>query len=169
LVNWENDGAEMFELATKLYGSPTRTIKNLKYYFRAGISWSMIGSGRFSVRMVRQGFIFDQAADSLFADSGDELLYFLGLLNSRLAEHFLAAINPTLNTTAGVVKAIPVAEHRDGRELTIANMLVCWAKCQAPCDYIPRRSYPLFLARDVLRLLREEARCARQAARTTSK
>jgi hypothetical protein len=41
-------------------------------------------------------------------------------------------------------------------------------KCQAPCDYIPRRSYPLFLARDVLRLLREEARCAQQAARTTS-
>jgi uncharacterized protein involved in exopolysaccharide biosynthesis len=40
--------------------------------------------------------------------------------------------------------------------------------CPAPCDYIPRRSYPLFLARDVLRLLGEEARSARQESRTTS-
>ncbi|WP_149958319.1 BREX-1 system adenine-specific DNA-methyltransferase PglX, partial [Acinetobacter oleivorans] len=38
LVNWENDGEEMFALAKKLYGSPTRTIKNLQYYFRNGIS-----------------------------------------------------------------------------------------------------------------------------------
>ena len=29
--------------------------------------------------------------------------------------------------------------------------------CSAPCDYIPRRSYPLFSARAVLRLLRAEA------------
>ncbi|EYT43918.1 eco57I restriction-modification methylase family protein, partial [Acinetobacter sp. 478810] len=50
LVNWENDGEEIFTLAKKLYGSPTRTIKNLQYYFRNGISWSMIGSGTFSVR-----------------------------------------------------------------------------------------------------------------------
>jgi len=28
--------------------------------------------------------------------------------------------------------------------------------CQAPCDYIPRRSYPLLQAREVLRLLAEE-------------
>ncbi len=40
--------------------------------------------------------------------------------------------------------------------------------CPAPCDYIPRRSYPLFLAREVLCLLRAEVRSARQVARTTS-
>ncbi len=72
LVNWENDGEEMFALAKKLYGSPTRTIKNLQYYFRNGISWSMIGSGTFSVRYMDNGYIFDQAADS----------YLLEIMNS---------------------------------------------------------------------------------------
>jgi len=28
--------------------------------------------------------------------------------------------------------------------------------CQAPCDYIPKRSYPLLQAREILRLLAEE-------------
>jgi len=28
--------------------------------------------------------------------------------------------------------------------------------CQAPCDYIPKRSYPLLQAGEVLRLLAEE-------------
>ncbi len=36
--------------------------------------------------------------------------------------------------------------------------------CPAPCDYIPRRSYPLFLAREVLRLLRAEARTTSKRA-----
>jgi len=34
--------------------------------------------------------------------------------------------------------------------------LAGWRRCQAPCDYIPRRSYPLLQAREVLRLLAEE-------------
>ena len=29
-------------------------------------------------------------------------------------------------------------------------------QCQAPCDYIPKMSYPLLQAREVLRLLAEE-------------
>ncbi|KCY62803.1 eco57I restriction-modification methylase family protein, partial [Acinetobacter baumannii 1288284] len=85
LVNWENDGEEMFALAKKLYGSPTRTIKNLQYYFRNGISWSMIGSGTFSVRYMDNGYIFDQAADSLFARN-NELLEIIGLMNSPVLE-----------------------------------------------------------------------------------
>lgn len=113
LVNWENDGQEMFELATKLYGSPTRTIKNLQFYFRKGIAWSMIGSGAFSVRYMKPGFIFDQAADSLFADEEDQLNLFLGFLNSPVLDVLKSAINPTLNTTAGVIAQIPFVSQVD--------------------------------------------------------
>ena len=106
LVNWENDGEEMFALAKKLYGSPTRTIKNLQYYFRNGISWSMIGSGTFSVRYMDNGYIFDQAADSLFARN-NELLENIGLMNSPVLEFLKIIINPTMNTTAGVISQLP--------------------------------------------------------------
>ncbi len=106
LVNWENDGEEKFALAKKLYGSPTRTIKNLQYYFRNGISWSMIGSGTFSVRYMDNGYIFDQAADSLFARN-NELLEIIGLMNSPVLEFLKIIINPTMNTTAGVISQLP--------------------------------------------------------------
>jgi type II restriction/modification system DNA methylase subunit YeeA len=110
LVNWENDGMEMFEVATRLYGSPTRTIKNLQYYFREGISWSMIGSGAFSVRYMDAGFIFDQAADSLFCDRREQLPLFMAFLNTHLLETLRSAVNPTLNTTSGVVAQLPYIE-----------------------------------------------------------
>ncbi len=42
-----------------------------------------------------------------------------------------------------------------------------YSACPAPCDYIPIRSYPLFLARDVLRTLREEVKRTRPATRKT--
>ena len=51
--------------------------------------------------------IFDQSADSVFASSENELAELLGFLNSSLADHFLAALNPTITTSAGVVKNIP--------------------------------------------------------------
>ena len=35
VVNWENDGQEMLEYAAKLYGSPTRTIKNSRIFLSA--------------------------------------------------------------------------------------------------------------------------------------
>lgn len=107
VVNWENDGAEMFELATKLYGSPTRTIKNLKYYFMPGASWSMLGSSDLSVRYMEHGFIFDQAADTVFVNDEKEIPYFLALLNSRVCEYLKSVINPSMNTTAGVIALLP--------------------------------------------------------------
>src|SRR5690606_16789261 len=107
VVNWENDGAEMFELATKLYGSPTRTIKNLKYYFMPGASWSMLGSSDLSVRYMEHGFIFDQAADTVFVNDEKEIPYFLALLNSKVCEYLKSVINPSMNTTAGVIALLP--------------------------------------------------------------
>jgi hypothetical protein len=82
-VNWENDGSEMFELATEKYGSPTRTIKNLQFYFKPGVTWTMLGSGLFGARMMPQGTIFDQAADSLFTDE-NTLYRFCAVLNTMV-------------------------------------------------------------------------------------
>ncbi len=48
--------------------------------------------------------------------------------------------------------------------INLARAVEALPTCQAPCDYIPRRSYPLFLAREVLRLLRAEAHPASKRA-----
>jgi len=59
VVNWENSGKEVMEYATKLYKSPTRTIKNIPYYFRECLTWSFVSSSCFGVRYSPKGFLFD--------------------------------------------------------------------------------------------------------------
>jgi hypothetical protein len=39
-VNWFDNGKEMKQNAIAKYNSITRTITNIDYYFREGISWS---------------------------------------------------------------------------------------------------------------------------------
>lgn len=106
VVNWENNGEEIMGYAAELYGSPTRTIKNIKYYFKPSITWGMIGSGNFTCRISRGGFIFDVGGPSAFVESNllEELS---GFLNSNVAFYFLRVINPTLNYNSGDLGRLP--------------------------------------------------------------
>lgn len=49
VLNWQNDGVEVKGFATNLYKCYTRTIKNIAYYFREGITWSFISSSKFNI------------------------------------------------------------------------------------------------------------------------
>jgi N-6 DNA Methylase len=42
VINWENDGYEVIQLATELYGSPTKRVANLRHYFESGITYTNI-------------------------------------------------------------------------------------------------------------------------------
>ncbi|NGU54070.1 BREX-1 system adenine-specific DNA-methyltransferase PglX, partial [Clostridium perfringens] len=59
VVNWENDGKEMKTFAIQKYNSVTRTITNIPFFFKDGITWSAISSGSISMRNFEKGFIFD--------------------------------------------------------------------------------------------------------------
>lgn len=112
VVNWYNGGEEVLSLAAELYGSPTRTIKNMKKYFLPSVSWSLIGSGNISARQNDAGFIFDVAGPSAFPNQ----TYFnpvTGLLNSKAGLFFIKAINPTLNFNSGDIAKIPFAHNSE--------------------------------------------------------
>ena len=65
---------------------------------------------------------------------------------------------PVLAKPVDVVMAIDCFQHFfKSRENYLGLQNLLQKLCPAPCDYIPRRSYPLFSARAVLRLLRAEA------------
>ena len=59
VINWENDGKEVLDYASSLYGSPTRTVKSFSEYFKYSISWSKISSSFLAMRYYPTGFIFD--------------------------------------------------------------------------------------------------------------
>lgn len=111
LINWENDGKELLGFAAELYGSPTRTIKNIPFYFKKCITWSFVSSSYFGVRYSDKGFIFDVGGSSAFCPE-EQIFVYSGFLCSSLAFKFMQALNPTLNFQSGNVAILPVLEER---------------------------------------------------------
>jgi hypothetical protein len=105
VVMWENDGAEIKNFIDgkgKLRSRP----QNISYYFRRGITWSLISTNTFAARLSSGGFIFDVGGSSGFANE-TMILYCLGLLCSKVTYNYLKAFNPTINFQIGDVKNVP--------------------------------------------------------------
>ncbi|WP_194436054.1 BREX-1 system adenine-specific DNA-methyltransferase PglX [Vibrio fluminensis] len=107
VINWENNGKELLDFASSLYGSPTRTIKNIKHYFKESITWSALSSGGISLRYSPAGFIFDTKGQCIFSEEKSELYEIMALLNSRVANRIMEFLAPTLDFNSGVVAKVP--------------------------------------------------------------
>jgi type II restriction/modification system DNA methylase subunit YeeA len=110
-VNWENDGQEILQYNTELYGSPTRNIRSISYYFKPSITWSFVSSSFFGVRRSDAGFIFDVGGSSAFPNDKFKNLI-TGFLCTNLAFNSMKAMNPTLNFQTGNVAALPILESK---------------------------------------------------------
>ena len=109
-VNWYNNGQEVKEYAASLYKNPTRTIKNMDFYFLPSVSWGLISSKSFSARYSSKGFLFDVGGPSAFPPK--EIIFQLcGLLNSIVFDWLIKIINPTLNYNSGDIAKVPVTEN----------------------------------------------------------
>ena len=107
VINWENNGQEVKALAVDLYRSVTRTIKNIQFYFKEGITWSTLASGSFNARYSGKGFLFDTKGSTCYFDEPTKLKYFLGLLNCCVVNECLKVLAPTLDYNAGSIAKIP--------------------------------------------------------------
>ncbi|ARF16731.1 BREX-1 system adenine-specific DNA-methyltransferase PglX [Sporosarcina ureae] len=111
VVNWENDGHEIKENTRRVYpqlgDNLNWKITNEKHYFQRGITWSRISSSYFGVRYLPEGFIFDSNGSVLFAEEKFHS-YFIGFLCSKIANHFVRIINPTIAIQAESVAKIPI-------------------------------------------------------------
>ena len=101
LINWENEGSELKSF------KPQAVIRNEKYYFNPGITWTDISSTYMGVRFKGRGFIFDVSGPFLFCDESLQLVY-LAYLVSILTPTFTAILNPTFHNGAGTIAALPV-------------------------------------------------------------
>lgn len=106
VIYWKNNGEDV----RKEKGS---LIRNEKFFFKKGISWKRITSGNNTIRVLNEGFIFDQSADSIFVKNTEDYNYILAFLNTNIMISIFKFISPTLNLTAGTVKQIPVYIERN--------------------------------------------------------
>lgn len=122
VVNWENDGAEIFAF------KPHSVIRNPGSYFSPSVSWSKVSSGAPAFRAYPPGFIFDVAGTSIFTTTSQERLGLLAFANSQMALEQLAAIAPTLNYEVGQVAGLPVANAAAEEVVELASFAVTEAK-----------------------------------------
>ena len=113
VINWENDGEEVLGYAAKLYGSPTRTIKNIQYYFREGITWSAVSSGSLTVRCTGVGHIFSNGGMKAFCEDKQTLMIAISVLNSQVTEGLISFLSETINFDAGLLARLPYAASDD--------------------------------------------------------
>jgi len=106
IVNWENDGFEIKRFVESKYKTYSRTVKNIPYYFKKGLTYSAI-SYKFAVRAYDNGFIFADKGQAVFANEVD-YYYLCGLLNSAYCATILSIISPTIDFNCGYIKKIPI-------------------------------------------------------------
>ena len=107
VVNWRDDGRELFEFLGTKHGSATKRIQSLDKYFSAGITWSHTTTTLFSAREMTPGAIFNVEAPSLFGTRRD---IFLPLLNSNASLYLLGLSNPGLHFVPSSVASLPFPE-----------------------------------------------------------
>ncbi len=111
LVNWQHDGKEIKAEIVKRYpylkGNWQWVAKNTHFYFREGITYSYLTSGKFNARYSPAGSIFDVAGSSIFCE---DIHLILAILNSRFCRFALGLINPTVNFQVGDLQRLPIPE-----------------------------------------------------------
>lgn len=113
VVDWEDDGEALLAYARGLYGSPTRTIKNIPYYFKEGITWSDVTSGGTSMRYLPPGCILSNVGHSAFFQAHGELKNALAYLNSPILQELVHALSPTLHFDVGYFNRLPALQARE--------------------------------------------------------
>ncbi|WP_409328940.1 BREX-1 system adenine-specific DNA-methyltransferase PglX [Trujillonella humicola] len=111
VINWEDDGRELKELATlRNQGRHwSRYIQNLDAMLKECITWSDITTRTFAARYSPPGFFFDVKGSSGIPAEHADMADILSLLCSSLMPQFMKALNPTSTFQVGDLARVPLA------------------------------------------------------------
>jgi type II restriction/modification system DNA methylase subunit YeeA len=110
VVNWCNNGEELWSFTSTLNQGSNVRLKSREFYFKPSATWSDVTSGRISARFTPAGFIFDTTGPSVFDDRQLGVPFYVGLINSDVCGIFTELMNPTLHFTLKDANNLPVPE-----------------------------------------------------------
>jgi len=97
IVNWSEN---------KKFNRAKTTLQQL--YLRRAVTWPFVTSGKFSVRVLPEGFLWDVAGSPCFFDNKFEEKYILGFMASTVCDYIVNIINPTINVQAIDISNLPL-------------------------------------------------------------
>lgn len=101
IINYKDDG---YLLKNK---SKKANIRNESFYFRESLTYGVVTSSKFSFRQSDRNSLFDQGGPNCFP-AKEYMGFILALGNSKVVEHLLTFIAPTLNFTVGDINKLPI-------------------------------------------------------------
>lgn len=107
-VNWENDGKEIKEFVDESGKLKSRP-QNESYYFREGLTYTVVSSKGLSIRYMPKNCIFDHAGNCFFEKTEDHA----ALLATILATSFVSmckTISGSVSFEVGELKKVPIPD-----------------------------------------------------------
>lgn len=106
VVKWVNGGEEIRQFKDER-GNEKSRFRAADFYFLPAITWSLTSSNSFGCRYRPEGSVFDINGMSLFPNSDGDFSKILALLNSKIADHVLRILNPTMAFQIGDISSVP--------------------------------------------------------------
>lgn len=120
VINWGENGE-----AIKNF--PGSAVRNEETFFKSGLTYSKISTGRFAARYKESGFIYDDTGRSVFCEDED-LHMVLGLLCSEVAHAYLTFLAPTMSFTSTELSRIPAVAPSNTKIISNTKHLIAAAK-----------------------------------------
>ncbi|WP_152054587.1 BREX-1 system adenine-specific DNA-methyltransferase PglX [Aliarcobacter butzleri] len=101
IINLKNDGYDIKNLEGNNY-----RLRDGSFYFLEGISWTLVSSSDFSVRLSPKSILFGNGSRTAFVI--ENLQYHISLLNSNVLAYLIKVINPTMNFNNENILSLPI-------------------------------------------------------------
>lgn len=121
-IDYEDNGRILKEDAKQKYGSASRTIKNVNYFFRPGITYSPIGGNTFSARKLPANCIFSDKGPCIFSSQINEF-FLLGYANSKIFNYFIKLLNPTVGFAIADIERVPFKVPKKSMEDKVISIV----------------------------------------------
>ena len=94
-------------------GKTSKSVRrgDVSYYYKPAITWSSVTSGKSSFRFSNNK-LFNTVSPAIFSDDNSALVVVLCFLNSKISEHILPALNPTLHMLTSDVQSLPYLQDK---------------------------------------------------------
>jgi len=110
-INWSTESVAELRRRDGMRAGTSRKprFQNREFYFRPGLTYSVVSSAHLSVRLMPGGWMFSDKGSGIFAeDVGTSEMFLLGYLNSALATFFMKKIvNTTATAHLGYIEKLP--------------------------------------------------------------
>jgi adenine-specific DNA-methyltransferase len=121
-IDWSSEAVHHYKTDKKA------RFQNSSYYFKRGIGFPMVSSGRATASVIFDSWIFDQSVVGVFPKNVEQFGFLLAFLNSRTCWRLLRQINPSANNSAKYLRRLPIILPSSDRlawfNVTVSDYLI---------------------------------------------